>query len=175
MPRKRHLALMTLQDDCVLHQVSGHCCDDRAFYSSGASIALRNNSCARVTRFCACVNASDVRHSSETLSSQARSADSSADWAASSSDLASSIAARLIRCSCLPQKRFSGNPSPAGDCFPEATSLIDRGHGVLEKRGPARARPTHSQISGAAPVSCGRSLPGRHAMQSESNRALLRY
>ena len=56
-----------------------------------AARASCKSSCARVTRFCACVNANDVRHSSETLSSQARSAAPSADWAASNSDFASLI------------------------------------------------------------------------------------
>jgi hypothetical protein len=36
-------------------------------HSSATASASRNNSCARVTRFCACVSASEVRHNSETL------------------------------------------------------------------------------------------------------------
>jgi hypothetical protein len=41
--------------------------------------ASRKSSCAGVTRFCACVKATDVRHNSEMLSPPARSAASSAD------------------------------------------------------------------------------------------------
>jgi flagellar biosynthesis activator protein FlaF len=39
----------------------------RSRHSSAAASASRNSSCARVTRFCACVSASEVRHNSETL------------------------------------------------------------------------------------------------------------
>ena len=53
------------------------------------SIAQKLNQA--LTRFWACVSASDVRHNSETLSSQARSAESSTDSVSSNSPLASSI------------------------------------------------------------------------------------
>ena len=53
------------------------------------SIAQKLNQA--LTRFWACVSASDVRHNSERLSSQARSAKSSTDSVSSNSPLASSI------------------------------------------------------------------------------------
>jgi hypothetical protein len=78
-----------------------------SFVLPTASRASRRSSCAFVTRFWACVSDKDVRHSSETLASQARRALSSCDCACSSSSFAFSTRGWGITTSFLHMMRLA--------------------------------------------------------------------